>query len=273
MLAATLIAAGCASIEPKPTGEPASTASPVATPALTSTPTATPVPTLRIDGMATVVPADGLKIWSTTKRKGAKALTPQLTAGAAVYLIGSKHADGLDWWQVQPDWARIDQTPPFGWVRATDDKGAPTLTALAPNCPNPGHAIDPVSIGGEMGLRALSCFRGTAITAEGTLNCFTGVRDGGAGGASWINSYWWCNLDDLLPVWGAPIDALQVGDLASNPTHARYRVVGHFDDPESKNCSWFGIGASLTTPTGKPDPAAVIVCRQEFIATELTKLD
>jgi hypothetical protein len=270
LIAAATTMLACASIEPAPTSAPPLTATPTTS---TTAPSPTVAPTFRVDGLASVVPPGGLTVWSIPKRSGAKALTPSLAKGDVVFLNGAKHTDGVDWWEIQPDWAPSGQLLPFGWVRTTTDAGEPNLMPFAPDCPNPTALVDPARIGRGQGFRALSCFGDGSIATEGDLGCTRGIADGGTGGPSWMNNQWWCVLDNTLNVRGAPIDALGRTSSQSFPFHGRFRVVGHFDDPEARTCSWFPIGISLDSPNGKPDPSAVIICRQDFVATELTRLD
>jgi hypothetical protein len=275
LIAAATTVGACTSIEPAPTSAPPPTAT--STPSATSTTTAapTPSPVLHADDLATVVPSSGLTIWSIPKRKGAKALTPSLATGAVVFLNGAKHTDGVDWWEIQPDWTPDGQIPPFGWVRATTDAGEPNLMPFAPDCPNPTTAglMDPAGIGIGQGFRALSCFGDGSIATEGDLRCTSGISEGGTGGPSWINQDWWCVIDGTLNVHGALIDALAGTVLLPVQVIGRYRIVGHFDDPEARTCSWVPFGVSVGGPSGNPDPSAVVFCRQDFVATELTRLD
>lgn len=123
-------------------------------------------------------------------------------------------------------------------------------------------------------LAALKCFGDAMLTLEGTVRCTGLVRDGGPGGPSWLDPYAGCAMDEALALYGRPVTAL-LDDGAPpppNPVSGRYRVRGHFDDPEAKTCSMLPIGVSVASPIGHPDPEAVMACRQMFVVTEVEKL-
>lgn len=124
------------------------------------------------------------------------------------------------------------------------------------------------------GLEALKCFGDAMLTLEGTVRCTPLVRDGGPGGPSWLDPYSGCAIDEALALYGRPVTALldTGAPPPPNPIAGRYRVRGHFDDPEARTCSMMPIGVSVTSPIGPPDPDAVMACRQMFVVTEVEEL-
>jgi hypothetical protein len=251
---------------PAPVTPAVGVASPTPTTAVTTpSPTATAVPVLHVDSLAKITSTKALTVRSSPKSKG-KDLTPLLESGSTVYVTaGPATVDGALWWQVQPDypWGL------FGWIRATSDAGQPNLAAFVPDCPSTDRLIDPADIEHLHAIVALACFGNRELTMDGDLTCSSGVRDGGVGGASWLNSYWWCLIGGRLAVNGPSIDALKTG-TTPNGVDGRYRVTGHFDDPEARRCGLIGIGVNLDAPA-TPDPAAAIICRTMFVVTALTR--
>jgi len=124
------------------------------------------------------------------------------------------------------------------------------------------------------GIAALDCFGDTTLTLEGVVRCTKLVRDGGPGGPSWLDPYSGCAMDEALGLYGRPVTALLDDGTPPppNPVSGRYRVRGHFDDPEARTCSMLPIGVSVTSPVGSPDPEAVLLCRQSFVVTEVEML-
>ena len=100
--------------------------------------------------------------------------------------------------------------------------------------------------------------------------CDVGDIEGLVSGPSWIEFDRYCDLrapdwnihDGLaMRVWGQAATSL----LDDGPVDGQYRVVGHFDDPGSSECTSAGIEG------GPPDPAeAVQFCRMQFVVTEVT---
>jgi len=75
-----------------------------------------------------------------------------------------------------------------------------------------------------------------------------------------------------MALFGEAITSTLGADLASNPVTARFRITGHFDDPESSRCWNVPVGVNLDAP-GDPDPDAVIACREQFVVTEALRLE
>ena len=104
--------------------------------------------------------------------------------------------------------------------------------------------------------------------------CLSVTMDGGPGGVSWMDSNRRCRTvgDPAMALFGEEITSTLGPDLAANPVTGRYRITGHFDDPESVRCWHVPVGVSLDT-SGEPDPDAVIACREQFVVTEARRLD
>lgn len=236
-------------------------------------PTTFAPPSLRADGLATVEPAGGLRVWRSPRLKESEALTPTLPSGAVVFLAGGpRRVDGSEWWEVQPD--HVPRTSlPFGWVQATDNLGHPTLAPFVARCPATDQPVDPGVIKALGTLQALSCFGGAEITLQGQVTCWVVIADFAVAGPSWLDSYSSCTLDDALALDGPKVTALLDLQTPRRTITGRYEVRGHFDDPEARTCSWIPFGTTVTSPVGPPDPGAVVVCRQAFVVTEVTTLD
>lgn len=141
-------------------------------------------------------------------------------------------------------------------------------------CSTDDRVVDVETLRSMGGLASLTCFGDATLTLEGTVRCTPAVSDGGAGGPSWLDPYSSCVMDEALALHGPAVTAL-LDDGAPPPPHqvvGRYRVRGHFDDPEARTCSMLPIGVSVTSPIGPPDPEAVMACRQMFVVTEVEDL-
>lgn len=155
-------------------------------------------------------------------------------------------------------------------VRIGDFLTRPTVAV----CSSDDRVVEVATLKTMGSLAALKCFGDATLTLEGTVRCTALVRDGGPGGPSWLDPYAGCAVDEALALYGRPVTALLDDGTPPppNPVTGRYRVRGHFDDPEAKTCSMVPIGVSVSSPIGPPDPEAVIACRQMFVVTEVEKL-
>jgi hypothetical protein len=246
---------------------PHSTQTPIAD---VPTPTLVPTsePALRPDGMATVAAPGGVVVWSAPGTKKAKALTPALPTGARLFLTrGPRHAHGFDWWEVQVEY-KPGLSPFFGWIHASEGDRA-TIAPFAPDCPPSDTHIDQARLVAIGTLESLACFDGRDITVQGDLACYDAAVDRIVGGASWLGTNYSCSMNSAFYMEGPVVAGLNGG---RRPAIGWYEVRGHFDDPESTACSWIPFGTSLTSPSGHPDPGAVIACRQAFVVTAVTKL-
>lgn len=61
------------------------------------------------------------------------------------------------------------------------------------------------------------------------------------------------------------------GGIAGTNLTSRFRIIGHFDDPAAARCWNIPVGIDLSS-RGRPDPDAVIDCRQMFVVTEAVRL-
>jgi hypothetical protein len=280
VVVATLVAIGVAAILSQssrpstvvaPTSSiPRSTRTPIAdVPTPTPLPAPTPEPVLRPDGMAMVAAPGGLVVWSAPGTKKARALTPALPAGTRLFLTrGPRHAHGFDWWEVQVEY-KPGLSPLFGWIHATSTENQPTLVPVALDCPSSDAPIDQARLVAIGNLQSLACFGGRDITVRGDLACYDAAVDRIVGGASWLGANYSCSMNSAFYLEGPVVARLNGG---RRPVTGWYEVRGHFDDPESMACSWIEFGTSLTTPSGHPDPGAIISCRQMFVVTAVTKL-
>ena len=237
-----------------------------------ASPTVSPTAVLRADGMATVAAPGGLNVWSAPGTKKAKALKPALPAGARLFLTrGPRHANGFDWWEVQVEY-KPGLSPLFGWIHASE-ADRPTLLPFAPDCPSSDAPVEREVTKSLGTLRALACFGGREVTLRGQLTCYSATIDSAVGGASWLGIDASCSIDDTFWLEGSVVTGLLHGVKPADPVVGRYEVRGHFDDPEAAGCSWIPFGSNtLLTPSGHPDPGAVIICRQAFVVTAVTKL-
>lgn len=237
-------------------------------------PTATPsvLFVLKADEMATVVSRRGLPVWPRPSATKAADPSTALPSGAVVFLTqGPRRVGEVDWWQVQAE-VSSGRSASFGWVQATDVIGDATLAPIASACPEVGQRVEPEVIKALGTLRALACFEGQEITMRGRVTCQSVTADYAVGGPSWFDSYAACLINDALALNGPTVVALLGAERPPTAVTGNYEVTGHFDDPEAATCSWIPIGTSVSSPVGPPDPGAVIVCRQAFVVSKLTKV-
>jgi hypothetical protein len=188
-------------------------------PSISALPTVVPTPStvapqsLRPDGLAKVVPNEGLAVWREPSADRADRLDNPLSAGAVVYLTrGPQTFEGTAWWEVQADYvAGREET--FGWVAGSDAAGAATLAAVAADCPGTEGPIDTAAIKTLGTLVSLACFGSRELEMRGMVQC------------------------------------------------------------SAATVSWIPFGVTVSSPIGPPDPDAVILCRQIFVVTSVTKID
>ena len=259
-----VLLAACAT--PQPSAIP-STVVPITAP----TPSVSPPALLRVDGLATVAPANGLRVWRVPSTKKADRLEPPLAAGALVYVTdGPRMVSNAAWWAVEPDFG-ANPGARFGWVLERDANRIPNLVPTAVPCPAIGGPVLTTAVRTLGMLKTLACFGNHEIELQGWVSCSWAAIDAAVAGPSWLAANWMCDIDSTVGLNGSAAGALLNGQ--SNPTIARYSVRGHFDDPEARLCFFIPFGTSISGPVAPPDPGAVVVCRQLFVVTSLTKLD
>jgi hypothetical protein len=236
---------------------------------VTSTPPQpTARPTLHVGGIAAAAGFIHLQTAAGADPSPGEPDAGNLEAGSIAYIIaGPERRAGLEWWNVQSE-----RSFDVGWAPSAKD-GTPVLVALDPECP----LIATLTVEQVVGIgrvRGLVCFGEAQLTFDANVSCVSGVIDGGPGGASWMDSYRLCQTvgDPAMALFGEAITSTLGTDLASNPATARFRITGHFDDPESSRCWSVPVGVSLDTH-GEPDPDAVIACRERFVVTEALRLE
>lgn len=170
--------------------------------------------------------------------------------------------------------SRVEPTAPASVAAPWPSREQATPAPYVAACPAVDQVIGAETLRAMGGIAALECFGDATLTLEGTVRCARLTRDGGPGGPSWLDPYSGCAMDDALALYGPPVTALLDDGTPPppNPVVGRYRVRGHFDDPEARTCSMLPIGVSVTSPIGPPDPEAVMLCRQAFVVTEVEAL-
>jgi hypothetical protein len=252
-----LVMIGCASPVPIPS---------MATTPVTSETSSPPAaePRLRVESVATALGFSELR----TAPGAGKEAPGNVEAGSMLYITaGPDRREGVDWWLVQADLGFA-----FGWMPSMKN-GMPTLVAIDPACPPvAGTTVDQVIGMGR--IRGLACFGDAQLTFDANVMCLGGAFDGGAGGASWMDSNRACRTvgDPAIALYGEPVTSTLGADLAAGPRTARFRVTGHFDDPEARGCWNVPVGVSLDS-RGQPEPDAVIACRERFVVTEAVRLE
>ena len=224
------------------------------------------------DRIGRVVATDGLRVRSLpTVGESSERLEPTLDAGVPFYVVdGPVVADGYAWYQIDP----YDAYPslPFGWVAAGSREGDPWIELYLDGCDSIYPSVEILATQGPQ--EALYCY-GLSMPGDieltGNLVCDFGDIDGVISGPAWFEHDRYCDLrapdwsihdGKAIRVWGqAATSLLEQG----GPVDAQYTVVGHFDDPASTECETGGV-------EGDPlDPAeAVLFCRMQFVATEVT---
>jgi hypothetical protein len=249
-------------------------ATPVPSPSMSSSlvtstrPKPTAAPTLNVGGIAAAVGVIHLQTAAGADPSPGEPDAGNLEAGSIAYIIaGPDRRAGLDWWHVQSE-----RSFDVGWAASTQD-GTPVLVALDPDCP-PIATLTVEQVIGIGRVRGLVCFGDAQLTFDANVFCVSAAIDGGAGGASWMDSYRLCQTvgDPAMALFGQAITSTLGADLAANPVTARFRITGHFDDPEASRCWNVPVGVNLDAP-GEPDPEAVIACRERFVVTQALRLE
>ena len=254
-----VVVLGCAA--PVPSQSPSS--SPVAS--TPSQPTARP--TLHVGGIAVVARFTHLQTTAGADTGPREPDAGKLEVGSIAYILAGPDRQGdLDWWQVQSE-----RSFAIGWAPSAEGETA-VLVALDPTCP-PIATLTVEQVIGIGRVRGLVCFGDARLTFDANVSCVSGVLDGGPGGASWMDSYRFCQTvgDPAMALFGQAITSTLGADFAANPMTARFHITGHFDDPESSRCWNVPIGVSLDS-RGEPDAAAVIACRERFVVIEAVPL-
>ena len=261
------------SATPPPSEVPSPSVDPSVSPSQPADPSGSPfIPAeLGPDRIGHVIATDGLRVRSLpTISGGSVAFEPLLDANVKFYVVaGPVFADGYAWYQVDP-YGGDPGSEPFGWVAAGSRDGEPWIENLFDGCDTIGVSIEYFAT--QPDQESLYCHGGQEIELEGNLVCDVGDIEGLHSGPSWIEFDRYCDLrapdwnihDGLaMRVWGQAATSL----LDDGPVDGQYRVVGHFDDPESSQCEAGPIEGET------PDPAeAVLFCRMQFVVTEVTPL-
>jgi hypothetical protein len=237
-------------------------------PVATSRPSPTAAPTLVVGGIAAATRSIHLQTEAGADPDPGEPDAGDLEAGSIAYIMaGPERRAGVEWWQVQSE-----RSFDVGWAPTAKD-GTLLLVPLDPRCP-PIATLTVEQVIGIGRVRGLVCFGDAPLTFDANVACVSAVIDGGPGGASWMDSYRLCRTvgDPAMALFGQAITSSLGADLASNPVTVRFRITGHFDDPESSHCWNVPVGVNLDA-AGEPDPAAVISCRERFVVTEAARFE
>ena len=206
-----------------------------------------------------------------TVDESSKRFEPLLGAGVPFYVVdGPVFADGYAWYQVDPYGG--DAPLPFGWVAAGSREGDAWIKQYLDGCDSMYPHVE--DLGTEPAQQSLYC-HGVQMPGDieltGNLFCDLGDIEGLHSGPDWIEFDRYCELrapdwnihDGIsLRIWGqAATSLLEQG----NPVEGRYTVVGHFNDPASRSCEAGGLDGDAQDPA-----EAVLFCRMQFVATEVT---
>jgi hypothetical protein len=192
----------------------------------------------------------------------------EVQPGFSVYIVsGPTTVDGDDWYQVKPfklsDRERLEY--PLGWVRAAHEDGTAALEPTPLECAG-GDPLTPINILDLSPTGALACFGSDEITIVGQVFCMTNDNlpenlQHDVTGPFWLDDGRFCAFQDqsgepFFEIFNFPTDELpptwQTDDLA---------ITGHFDDPESAECTGLGGQSSLSKDE------AVFECRLGFHVT------
>lgn len=168
-----------------------------------------------------------------------------------VVLYGPIVVDGVEWYLLTSAILAVDV--PIGWSPIASPDGAEWIVPTSVSCPpSPVPAEQLASLGLIDGLPA--CYGDAEITIEGDLAC-SAEPDPWTTGPTWLEDGV-CRFDDV----DGP--SPRVYGLASDLAAGRYRVSGHFDDPQARDCR---------EPGGDDTDAsrlrAILRCRSGFVAT------
>lgn len=251
------------------TSRPTSAPTPASTPdaAYPGVPPLEPgiVGTLEIDSFATaavdIVPASevpGGPPWRFDTGDPDPSTHPVIGFGRGlplVVLYGPVVVDGVEWYLLTSAVLAVDV--PVGWspMTAPDSSDWVVPTTLA--CPPSPMTVEQLApLGLTDGLAA--CYGDAEITIESGLVCNL-QPDRWATGPTWMEGGV-CEFeaDPAVDAMHASVYGLG-GDLPSG----RYRVTGHFDDPQSRICREPG------DDTDASRLVAVLHCRKGFVATSV----
>lgn len=199
----------------------------------------------------------------------------------AVLVVGAfppVSADGYIWYHGTESIARNGELPPLpqdprartdqltGWFAALKGS-AHYVEPLQARCP---AAVDLRNLGAMLSAERLACFGNDSIKFEGTYGCAGCMAEiFGDFRPDWLANP---NLVNLVSVVGTNPEELGM-NLRLPPAISKHpadgsivRVLGHFDDPKSADCSvamdppWGDI-----LPVPAPSSYARLVCRQQFV--------
>jgi len=198
----------------------------------------------------------------------------EVQPGTSIYVIaGPTTVDGDDWYQVKPfrmsDPERVEY--PLGWVRVSHEDGRPALEPTPLECVA-SPSLTPVNILDLTATGALACFGSDEITIVGRVFCMPNDDlpenlQHDVTGPFWLDDGRFCAFQDqsgepYFEIFGFPTDELpptwRTDDLA---------ITGHFDDPESAECTGLDGLPSLTKEQ------AVFECRLGFHVTGVSVAD
>jgi hypothetical protein len=192
----------------------------------------------------------------------------EVQPGTSVYIVaGPTTVDGDDWYQVKPfrksDPERVEY--PLGWVRVAHDDGRPALEPTPLECVA-SDAFSPANILDLTPTGAMACFGSDDITIVGRVFCMPNDDlpenlQHDVTGPFWLDDGRYCAFQDesgepYFEIFGFPTD-----ELPPNWRTADLIVTGHFDDPESADCTGLGGEPSLSKEE------AVFECRLGFHTT------
>jgi hypothetical protein len=220
-------------------------------------------PDLHVDGLARVTASDGLTARASPRRDGKKIRV--VANGEVVFLERQKRtADGASWWRIpfEPYSAEL------GWIPERDGRST-TLQPVVPACPDPTFRLTTAELPDE-GIVRLACFGSRPLELIGDLRCEGGIAELSIQGAPWTDERRWCVLDERIRVAGEPVTSLIGGGLSDPGREIGVVVIhGRFDAPGAEHCISTSFGVSLGPQAGPGEPGAILVCRQDFVATEV----
>ena len=225
-------------------------------------------PTLHVGGIAAAAGFIHLQIAAGDAPAPGAPDAGNFEAGTLGYLLaGPERVTGVEWWQVQSE-GSLD----VGWA-ASSEAGTQMLVPLDPACP-PVETVTVDQVIGIGRVRGLVCFGFARLTFDANVFCASAALDGGPGGATWMNSNRTCGTvgNPGMGLLGHAMTDVLGADLAANAVSGRFRITGHYDDPESSGCWMVPVGVNLDAK-GEPDPRAVIACRERFVVDKAVRLD
>jgi hypothetical protein len=147
--------------------------------------------------------------------------------------------------------------------------GAPAMLGYEPACGQPSIELTGEHVLPLERFDGLVCFGNEDVTVTGLLRCSTADTELPSGGPDWERADRSCSFDapdgtPMLVVYGQPVYDLVARD--GQPVAGRFRVTGHYDDPQASKCR----GGREGDPS---DEAIQIRCRASFVATAVQRLD